>query len=51
MVEGVWRMSYSRQVKMLDIAATYGISSLKQLSLFLLFIDYEGCDLEEAVGY
>ena len=44
-------MSYSRQIKMLDIAAAYGISSLKQLSLFLLFIDYEGCDLEEAVGY
>ena len=43
-------MKNSDTIKALEIASDYGISSIRQLSVFLLFIDYEGCDLSEATG-
>ena len=43
-------MKHSNIIKALEVASDYGISSIRQLSVFLLFIDYEGCDLSEATG-
>ena len=43
-------MKHSNIIKALDVATDYGISSIRQLSVFLLFVDYEGCDLCEATG-
>lgn len=43
-------MKHSNMIKALEVASEYGISSIRQLSVFLLFVDYEGCDLSEATG-
>lgn len=43
-------MKHSNIIKALEVASNYGISSIRQLSVFLLFVDYEGCDLCEAIG-
>ena len=43
-------MKHSNIIKALEVASDYGISSIRQLSVFLLFVDYEGCDLSEATG-
>ena len=43
-------MKHSSIINALEVASDYGISSIRQLSVFLLFVDYEGCDLSEATG-